>query len=70
MDGLTDMMKLIVTFCNAANTPTNLFSLNMASFIGNLIKIFPVPYSHSYKLEIMPHPHPSYDELTFLLSVA
>jgi hypothetical protein len=70
MDGWTDMMKLIVTFCNFANTPTNLFSPNMAFFIDNLIKVFPVPYSHSSKLDIMPLPHPSYDQLILLLSVA
>jgi hypothetical protein len=70
MDGWTDMTKLIVTFCNFANTPTNLFSSNMAFFIDNLIKVFPVPYSHSYILDITPLPHPSYDELILLLSVA
>jgi len=70
MDGWTNMMKLIATFRNFANTPTNLFSLNMASFIDNLIRVFPVPNSHSSKLDIMPLPHASYDELTLLLSVA
>jgi hypothetical protein len=69
MDGWTDMMKLTATFSSSANTPTTLFSSNMASFIDNLIKVFPVPYSHSSKLDIMPLPHPSYDELTLLLSV-
>jgi len=69
MDGWTDMMKLIVTICNFANTPTN-FSSNMASFKDNLTKVFPVPYSHSSKLDITPLPHPSYDELILLLSVA
>jgi len=70
MDGWTDMMKLLANFRNFANTPTNLFSSNMASFIDSFIKVFPVPYSHSSKLDIMPLPHPSYDELTLLLSVA
>jgi len=70
MDGWTDMMKLMVTFRNFANTPTNLFSTNMASFKDNPIKVFPVPYSHSSKLDIMPLPHSSYDELTLLLFVA
>jgi hypothetical protein len=69
-DGWTDMMKLTVNFRNFANTPTNLFSSNVASFIDNLIKVFHVPYTHSSKLDIMLLPHPSYDELTLLLSVA
>jgi len=66
----TDMMKLMVNFRNFANTPTNLFSSNMTSLMENLIKVFPVPYFHSTKLDIMPLPHPSYDELTLLLFVA
>jgi hypothetical protein len=66
-DGWTDMMKLIVTFRNFANTPKNLFSSNLVSFIDILIEFFPVPYSHSSKLDIMPLPHPSYDQLTLLL---
>jgi len=69
-NGRLDRYDEANSFCNFANTPTNLFSSNMASFIDNLIKVFPVPYSHSSKLDIMPLPHPSYDELTLLLSVA
>jgi hypothetical protein len=64
-DGQTDMMKLIVTFRNSANTPTNLFSSYMASFIYNLIKVLHVLYSHSSKLDNMAVPHPSYNELTY-----